>query len=86
VGHHDDAYDWAERRKLEVHPRTGAAQMVEVRELVREVEVPVYVEAAAPARGAPPLFERASHDQDHPSPPSSPRSRNAFNPCLARTA
>lgn len=26
VGHHDDSYDWAERRKLEVHPKTGAAQ------------------------------------------------------------
>ena len=26
VDHHDQAYDWAERRKLETHPRTGAAQ------------------------------------------------------------
>ena len=25
VGHHDDAYRWAERRKLQTHPRTGAA-------------------------------------------------------------
>jgi hypothetical protein len=25
VDHHDDAYDWAERRKLETHPKTGAA-------------------------------------------------------------
>jgi mRNA-degrading endonuclease RelE of RelBE toxin-antitoxin system len=53
VGHHDDAYDWAERRKLEVHPRTGAAQIVEVRELVREVEVPVLVAASARAPSAP---------------------------------
>ena len=44
VGHHDAAYGWAERRKLERHPRTGAAQFVEIRETVREVEVPVYVE------------------------------------------
>src|ERR1051325_10292559 len=29
VDHHDKAYDWAERRKLETHPRTGAAQFVE---------------------------------------------------------
>ena len=31
VGHHGDAYRWAERRKLETHPRTGAAQLVEIR-------------------------------------------------------
>lgn len=30
VGHHDDAYAWAERRRIEVHPRTGAAQFVEL--------------------------------------------------------
>jgi hypothetical protein len=41
--HHDKAYDWAERRKLETHPKTGAAQLVEIRETVREVVVPVYV-------------------------------------------
>ncbi|MDL2316780.1 UvrD-helicase domain-containing protein [Desulfovibrio sp. OttesenSCG-928-A18] len=28
VDHHDKAYAWAERRRLEVHPRTGAAQLV----------------------------------------------------------
>ena len=46
VGHHDDAYRWAERRKLETHPRTGAAQLVEVRETVEEIPVPVYVPVA----------------------------------------
>ena len=35
VDHHDKAYDWAERRKLETHPITGAAQLVEIRETVR---------------------------------------------------
>jgi hypothetical protein len=35
VGHHDRAYDWAERRKLETHPKTGAAQLVEIRETVK---------------------------------------------------
>ncbi len=39
VDHHDKAYDWAERRKLEIHPKTGAAQLVEIRECVREVPV-----------------------------------------------
>ena len=45
--HHDKAYKWAERRKLETHPKTGAAQLVEVRETVREIVVPAYVEGAS---------------------------------------
>ena len=40
VGHHDDAYAWAERRRIEAHPRTGAVQIVEVRERVEEVAPP----------------------------------------------
>ncbi len=43
VDHHDKAYDWAERRKLETHPKTGAAQFVEIREIIKEVAVPKYV-------------------------------------------
>src|SRR2546425_13374813 len=45
VAHHDDAYRWAERRKLETHPKTGAAQLVEIRETFKEIIVPVYVES-----------------------------------------
>lgn len=45
VDHHDKAYEWAERRRLETHPTTGAAQLVEIRETVTEIVVPVYVEA-----------------------------------------
>jgi len=56
VGHHDDAYNWAERRKLETHPKTGAAQFVEIRERVQEIAVPVYVEVAQPKPAKPPLF------------------------------
>ena len=37
VDHHDRAYAWAERRRIEAHPRTGAVQIVEVRERVEEV-------------------------------------------------
>ena len=37
VDHHDDAYAWARRRRIENHPVTGAAQIVEVRELVEEI-------------------------------------------------
>ena len=44
VDHHDKAYAWAERRKLETHPKTGAAQLVEIRERIEEVLVPKYVD------------------------------------------
>jgi len=46
VNHHDKAYDWAERRKLQTHPKTGAAQLVEIRETVQEIVVPRFVEAS----------------------------------------
>jgi hypothetical protein len=49
VGHHDDAYAWASRRRLETHPTTGAAQIVEIRETVEEIVSRRYVEAAAEA-------------------------------------
>ena len=45
VNHHDDAYRWAVRRKIERHPRTGAAQLVEIRETVRKIAVPQHLEA-----------------------------------------
>ena len=51
VDHHNDAYRWAHGRRMEAHPHTGAMQIVEIHETVREVEVPVYVEAE---RRAPP--------------------------------
>ncbi len=68
VGHHDKAYDWAERRRLETHPKTGAAQLVEIRETVKEIVVPVYVqmELAVPPKPAAekkPLFATASDDE-----------------------
>jgi hypothetical protein len=57
VAHHDKAYQWAERRKLETHPKTGAAQLVEIRETVREIAIPVYVEKPEPAPRAARLFD-----------------------------
>jgi hypothetical protein len=66
VDHHDKAYQWAERRRLETHPTTGAAQWVEVRERVDEIVVrrpasaPV---AALQPLAKPPLFGHMS-DQD----------------------
>ena len=43
VNHHDDAYRWAVRRKIGRHPRTGAAQLVEIRETVRKIAVPQHL-------------------------------------------
>src|SRR5437879_4179732 len=56
VDHHDKAYDWAERRKLETHPKIGAAQLVEIRETVQEILIPRYVEEPKPVALQMPLF------------------------------
>lgn len=68
VDHHDKAYQWAERRKLEVHPTTGAAQFVEIRERVEEIPIPKYVmvEQPQPAQSdcvKPTLFLRITDDE-----------------------
>ncbi|MBA2660248.1 MAG: UvrD-helicase domain-containing protein [Nitrosospira sp.] len=68
VDHHDKAYDWAERRKLETHPATGAAQLVEIRETIKEIVVPVYVQTKFTAElkfaaGKKPVYITASDDE-----------------------
>src|ERR1700730_5575181 len=68
VAHHDNAYDWAERRRLETHPKTGAAQLVEIRETVKEVFVPAYLQnetavESKPIAGNKPIFAGASDDE-----------------------
>lgn len=63
VDHHDKAYHWAERRKLETHPKTGAAQLVEIRERVQEIAVPTYVAEERPALPKAALFESVSEDE-----------------------
>jgi mRNA-degrading endonuclease RelE of RelBE toxin-antitoxin system len=70
VDHHDKAYRWAERRRLETHPKTGAAQWVEIRERVEEVAVSRALVAAEPAPRAwaasppkPALFAHLSVDE-----------------------
>lgn len=60
VAHHDAAYHWAERRKLETHPTTGAAQLVEIRETVKEIVIPTYITEVQPK---PRLFARISEAQ-----------------------
>ncbi len=74
VDHHDDAYAWAERRKIETHPKTGAAQIVEVRERVQEIIVHRPVIVAAPEAPEPTprvLFSDVSDDEllDYGVPP-----------------
>lgn len=65
VDHHDKAYDWAERRKLETHPKTGAAQLVEIRETVREIVVPIHRQVELPLDAPPksPLFVGRGDDE-----------------------
>jgi len=71
VDHHDDAYAWAERRRIEAHPRTGAIQIVEVRERVEEIARPVpqpiqselpFAVATQPAPSPGPLFSRLTEE------------------------
>jgi hypothetical protein len=70
VGHHDDAYAWAERRRIEAHPKTGAVQIVEVRERVEDVAPPATFDFVIPqpAKGkeveavGPALFSSLNDD------------------------
>lgn len=63
VAHHDQAYEWAERRKLERHPTTGAAQFVEVRETVQEIPIHKYVDLEQRETQESSLFAHCS-DED----------------------
>lgn len=67
VAHHDAAYAWAERRRIEAHPRTGAVQIVEVRERVEDVAPPetfdfVVPEAPTATTPLPQLFVSLDDD------------------------
>lgn len=62
VDHHDEAYNWASRRKLQTHPKTGAAQLIEIRERVQEIIVPAFVEGRAPMPVQKTLFSMVSDD------------------------
>jgi mRNA-degrading endonuclease RelE of RelBE toxin-antitoxin system len=58
--HHDAAYQWAERRRLETHPTTGAAQLVLLRERVDEAAVWPAAAAESPQAAKPRLFAAQS--------------------------
>jgi superfamily I DNA/RNA helicase len=60
VGHHDEAYQWAQCRKLETHPTTGAAQFVEIRETVKEIVIPAYVTEERPK---PPVLSHINDEE-----------------------
>lgn len=61
VDHHDAAYKWAERRTLKIHPKTGAAQIVETQEIVKTIEQPNF-ETATTISGKTPLFSGTSDE------------------------
>ena len=63
VDHHDQAYDWARRRVLERHPKTGAAQFVEIRETIKEIPRYVEVEQEIPAAPKQLLFGHFAEDE-----------------------
>jgi len=52
VAHHDDAYRWAENRKLAINPVTGAMQLVILQDVVESPEQPKAAVAPTPARTA----------------------------------
>lgn len=70
VDHHDGAYAWAERRRIEPHPTTGVLQIVEVRALVEEGTLPPAAIPEAPtANEAPGVV---------PAAPATPKVRPIF--------
>lgn len=62
VDRHDAAYQWAERRRIERHPRTGAAQLVEIEEVTREEAVDPAAGQSDPVAG-PALFAGCSDNE-----------------------
>lgn len=60
VDHHDKAYAWAQRRRIEAHPATGAIQIVEIRERVEEAVLPAALQLPFPEAPALRLFARLS--------------------------
>ena len=58
--HHDRAYQWAERRRLETHPSTGAAQWVEIRQVVERTVASLRRGSSSPVKLA--LFGSVADD------------------------
>lgn len=65
VDHHDKAYAWAARRRIEAHPRTGAIQIVEVHERIEEIGPlfePLAVDGPPERPVATPIFAGLSEE------------------------
>ncbi len=57
VAHHDDAYRWAENRKLTINPVTGAMQLITLEQVVEQTSAPQSPSAEATQHtDSPPLF------------------------------
>jgi len=71
VDHHDKAYEWAERRRIEIHPKTGAMQIVPIRELAGEIrpELPF---------GSPTSLPSLPHAGVPPAGPEEPEAKLCF--------
>ena len=67
VAHHDDAYRWAENRKLTINPVTGAMQMVTLEQVVEQVP------ASSPQNDA-----SGATTTEHPSTPVTPAAPPLF--------
>jgi superfamily I DNA/RNA helicase len=59
VNKHDEAYRWAERRKLIINPVTGAMQMIQVEEAAALAEPLVAPKVKTPAAPAPTLADQS---------------------------
>ncbi len=57
VGHHDDAYRWAENRKLTINPVTGAMQLVILQDVLEATPAPAPQPATPAAGRVPGLFD-----------------------------
>src|SRR5690606_8115716 len=57
VDHHDEAYRWAEKRVIEVHPHTGALQVFQTVETTEAAMASAQAVQAAPATHAVPVPE-----------------------------
>lgn len=52
VDHHDDAYQWARRHRVSVHPDVGSLQVYSVEEKTSEQVAQPTIQAATPVKGA----------------------------------
>lgn len=57
VGHHDDAYHWAENRRLTINPVTGAMQLVILEDVAEATPAPAPQPPMSAADAAPRLFD-----------------------------